>query len=72
MNKILIATIALATLGANVAYAGGRDDAERAAYAQTLRSETLAPAPVIEGRNAAVIAAPAQQTSQGLVGRGSK
>lgn len=58
MNKLLIATVALATFGFAATAEAKRDNNERDAFAQTVRSETLAPA-LVEGRNAAV-AAPAQ------------
>lgn len=60
MNKIIFALAALATVGFAATAEAKRDNNERAAFSQTVRSETLAPttAPVLEGRNAAV-AAPA-------------
>lgn len=59
MNKTLIALAALASVGFAATAEAKQDSAERAAFNQTVRNETLAPAYVVEGRNVAPAQAPA-------------
>ncbi|HEY9213873.1 MAG TPA: hypothetical protein VIQ29_13625 [Ancylobacter sp.] len=63
MNKLILAAAAVASLGLSVAaHAESRDPAERAAYNQTVREQSLTPSynaqsqAVYEGRNATTTA----------------
>lgn len=76
MNKFiatLLATGIVATAGLTAAQAK-QDSHERAAFEQTIRNETFgparvanpAPAPILEGRNAAVDSAAAANSSRAI------
>jgi len=55
MNKIVYTLAALAALTGS-AYAADFDRAEREAWMATVRSQSFEAAPVVEGRNAALVA----------------
>lgn len=73
MNKILAAAAAIAAVTFAAPAEARRDASERAAWAETVRNQAVAPAhaaaPVIEGRNAAVVAPAAPQGIEPYIDR---
>lgn len=72
MTKIFAAFAAIAAVTFAAPAEAKRDAYERAAWAETVRNQSVAPvhaAPVIEGRNAAVVAPAAPQGVEPYIAR---